>query len=129
LSKPLVTAQGGCHCGAVRFTIAAEQDSEMLDCNCSICSMSGYLHLFVRHENFELLSGRDCLTSYRFGSGKAEHIFCKKCGVKSFYQPRSHPKSFSVNFNCLEQNHGLRTTITPFNGRNWDAAAAEKGLG
>ena len=35
--------------------------------------------------------GREALISYRFGSGAADHLFCGTCGVKSFYQPRSHP--------------------------------------
>lgn len=129
LSDSLVKATGGCHCGAVRFSIAAAQDSEMLQCNCSICSRFGYLHLFVLHENFELQSGKHALTSYRFGSQNADHLFCRICGVKSFYQPRSHPDSYSVNFSCLDQGHELRTTITKFDGQNWDKSAAEKGLG
>ena len=45
------------------------------------------------------------LTSYRFGTGAADHLFCRNCGVKSFYQPRSHPDAWSVNANCLDE-HG-----------------------
>ena len=41
--------------------------------------------------------------SYRFGTGAAEHLFCSVCGVKSFYQPRSHPDAWSVNANCLDE--------------------------
>lgn len=94
----------------------------MLDCNCSICAMTGYLHLIVKHDDFTLLQGEDALSRYRFGSGKAEHLFCQQCGVKSFYQPRSHPGAWSVNFNCLDDGHGLTPTIQPFDGRNWEAA-------
>ncbi|MEO9463466.1 MAG: GFA family protein [Marinomonas sp.] len=129
MSDQLAKATGGCHCGAVRFSIATVQDSEMLQCNCSMCSRFGYLHLFVLHENFELQSGKDALTSYRFGSKNADHLFCKICGVKSFYQPRSHPESYSVNFSCLDQGHSIRASITPFDGQNWDKSAAAKGLG
>jgi hypothetical protein len=111
---------GGCHCGAVKFEAECSDDQEMLDCNCSICSATGYIHLFIPHEDFILLSGKDAQTSYRFGSGEAEHLFCKTCGVKCFYQPRSHPDSWSVNYNCLDDGHGLRTTIRKFDGRNWD---------
>lgn len=91
--------------------------------------MSGYLHLFVLHDNFELLSGSDALEDYRFGSGKAGHFFCRRCGIKSFYQPRSHPHAFSVNFHCLDEGHELHPTITPFDGRNWEKSAQSKGLG
>ena len=114
--------QGGCHCGAVRFAIAVEPPLELLDCNCSICSKTGFLHLIVPHENFELLSGQDSLQSYRFGSGAAEHLFCQSCGIKSFYQPRSHPDAWSVHFRCLDPGHGLDPAIRAFDGQNWEQA-------
>lgn len=116
---------GQCHCGAVRFSFALNDNAaELLDCNCSICARSGYLHLIVPHGAFTLLSGADRLTRYRFGSGAAEHLFCAVCGVKSFYQPRSHPDCWSVNFRCLDDGHGLIPTIRAFDGRNWESARA-----
>lgn len=82
--------------------------------------MTGYLHIIVLHGDFELLTGRDALTSYRFGTGSAEHLFCGHCGIKAFYQPRSHPEAWSVNANCLDKP--VELSITPFDGRNWEAA-------
>lgn len=93
-----------------------------LDCNCSVCSMTGFLHIMVPHEEFELISGRGALTSYRFGTRAAEHLFCSICGVKSFYQPRSHPEAWSVNANCLDQPVDM--VIEKFNGRDWERAKA-----
>ena len=82
---------GGCHCRRVRFEVTAPADLEVADCNCSICAMSGYLHLIVPKERFRLLSGADDLATYQFNTGAARHLFCRVCGVKSFYVPRSHP--------------------------------------
>ena len=76
----------------------------------------------VPHTDFELLTGRDTLTSYRFGSGTAEHLFCKVCGIKSFYQPRSHPEAWSVNANCLDDPPEL--ALEQFDGRDWERAKA-----
>ncbi|MDP3675775.1 MAG: GFA family protein [Novosphingobium sp.] len=118
---------GGCHCGAVRFIAEVEPQVELLECNCSLCRHSAYLHLIVPHQRFELLSGADALTSYRFGTGVAEHLFCRTCGVKSFYQPRSHPEAWSVNFRSLDEGHGLTATICDFDGRNWETARKELG--
>lgn len=115
---------GGCHCGAVRFEATVEKTPEMLDCNCSICARTGFLHMFVPHQDFTLLKGDGDLTSYRFGSGQAEHLFCKICGVKSFYQPRSHPDSWSVNYTCLDADHDLQPKIVKFDGQNWEASKA-----
>ena len=118
---------GGCHCGAVRFEAEVPAKVEVLDCNCSICSMTGFLHLMVPHEHFRLLSGGDKLTSYRFGTGAAEHLFCSVCGVKSFYQPRSHPEAWSVNLNAVDDRSKLQVTVTRFDGRNWERSAAALG--
>lgn len=121
----IVEAQGGCHCGAVRFRISLPRPHvELLDCNCSMCSRTGFLHLIVPHSDFELLTLQQALTSYRFGTGAAEHLFCSLCGVKAFYQPRSHPEAWSVNFRCLDDGHGLTSSVNRFDGRNWEDARA-----
>lgn len=114
---------GGCHCGRVRFEAkVGDPPLDVLDCNCSACSLTGFLHLIVPHEDFTLLSGGDALVSYRFGTGAANHLFCGTCGVKSFYQPRSHPDAWSVNARCLDEPIAL--TVIPFDGRHWEQARA-----
>ena len=90
------------------------------DCNCSICSKSGYLHLIVPKSRFKLLSGSDALTTYRFNTGTAKHLFCSTCGVKSFYVPRSHPDGYSVNARCLDSGTIREMTVTKFNGQEWE---------
>ena len=116
---------GGCHCGTVRFEIEAPAKIEVHDCNCSICCLTGYLHLIVPESSFRLVSGRDALISYRFNTGVADHLFCKVCGIKSFYRPRSHPSSFSVNARCLDTGTVEQQTVLPFDGANWEAHIAE----
>lgn len=116
--------EGGCHCGDVRFAVEIEPLVELLVCNCSICSMTGFRHLILAADQFALLSGQDCVSSYRFGTGQAEHLFCRRCGVKSFYRPRSHPEGWSVNFSCLDRQEEIETIERPFDGRNWEAARA-----
>jgi len=116
----LLTHQGGCHCGAVTIEVDAPAELTVRDCNCSICAKSGYLHLIVPAERFRLLSGRESLTSYRFNSGVADHLFCKICGIKSFYVPRSHPDGYSVNLRCLDPSQIADVEIVPFDGANWE---------
>ncbi len=115
---------GGCHCGAIRFEATVPAAPQLLQCNCSICAFTGFLHLIVPHRDFTLVGGDDELSPYQFGSRQAVHLFCRHCGVKSFYQPRSHPDSWSVNYNCLDSGHGLEPGIISFDGRNWEAAKA-----
>ena len=95
------TYQGGCHCGRVRFRVTADL-SRVTECNCSICSKKGFLHLIVPPEAFELLSGKDALTTYRFNTGIAQHTFCATCGIHPFYVPRSDPDKIDVNARCLD---------------------------
>jgi hypothetical protein len=85
----MLTMEGGCHCGRVRFRITA--DLAVIDCNCSICIKKGILHLIVPPERFELISGKDDLTTYEFNTKTAKHTFCKHCGIHPFYVPRSDP--------------------------------------
>lgn len=115
---------GGCHCRKVRFEAEVPARVEVLDCNCSICAATGFRHLIVPHSDFRLLSGAEALVSYRFGSGAANHLFCGTCGIKSFYQPRSHPQAWSVNLNAIEDVSGLDIAVRAFDGRNWEAAKA-----
>jgi hypothetical protein len=123
-ANPRLTVAGGCHCRAVRFEADVPAAVEVLACNCSICAATGFRHLIVPHADFRLLSGGERLTSYRFGTGAANHLFCAVCGIKSFYQPRSHPDAWSVNLNALDDPSVLAVTITRFDGRDWEAAKA-----
>jgi hypothetical protein len=120
---PLVTHRGGCHCGAVAFEVEAAARLVVQECNCSICTASGYWHLIVPGARFRLLRGREALSDYTFGTGVARHLFCRTCGVKSFYVPRSNPDGYSVNARCLDRSTVEAITVEPFDGRNWEAAA------
>ena len=115
---------GGCHFGRVRFEVDAPARIEVLDCNCSICRRTGYLHLIVPRARFRLLAGESSLTCYQFNTGAAQHLFCSCCGIKSFYVPRSHPDSWSVNARCLEPGTVEAMAVTPFDGQDWEGAAA-----
>ena len=120
-SVPLIEHTGSCHCGRVRFSVRASAELEVSECNCSICSRTGYLHLVVPADRFQLLAGREALTTYTFNTQTAQHLFCSVCGIKSFYVPRSHPDGYSVNARCLEPETIASLRVRPFNGREWEA--------
>lgn len=117
--QALNTYQGGCHCGRVRFEVIINK-YEAIDCNCSICSKKGFLHLIVPSENFTLLQGNDYLTTYTFNTKIAKHTFCRVCGIHAFYQPRSHPNSIDVNIRCLDEKIISKFDIKAFDGANWE---------
>ena len=117
----MITHRGGCHCGLVRFEVIAPKNLSVSECNCSMCSKAGYLHLIVPAARFKLLSGNDALTTYSFNTRTAKHLFCSVCGIKSFYVPRSHPDGISVNARCIDSGTIEKLTVTPLNGREWEA--------
>jgi hypothetical protein len=121
----MATHTGGCHCGRVRFEVIAPAKLEVADCNCSICSKYGYLHLIVPADRFKLISNREALTTYSFNTHVAKHFFCSTCGVKSFYIPRSHPDGISVNVRCIDSDTIESISVKPFDGRNWEKGRAE----
>lgn len=84
--------------------------------------MSGFLHVIARKDDFRLITDIEELTTYRFNTDTARHLFCPGCGVKSFYMPRSHPDGFSVNLRCLENVNYDDISIQPFDGENWETA-------
>jgi hypothetical protein len=116
----MITHTGSCHCGRVRFEAVAPAKIEVSECNCSMCSKAGFLHLIVPEDRFKLLSGSEVLTTYRFNTETANHLFCLVCGIKSFYVPRSHPDGFSVNARCLDSETVEEITVTQINGRDWE---------
>jgi hypothetical protein len=123
-SDSLVTHRGGCHCRRVRFEVDTPAQLEVLECNCSICRMSGFLHLIVPAAHFRLTAGADALSEYTFNTGAARHLFCRHCGIKSFYVPRSHPDGFDVNARCLDEGTVTGMAIAAFDDNNREAATA-----
>lgn len=124
MSAPFVTHHGGCHCGAVRIEVDASACIAALECNCSICRKTAFLHLIVPATRFRLVAGREHLIEYTFNSGVARHFFCRTCGVKAFYVPRSHPDGFDVNVRCLDAATIAGVEVTPFDDNDRDAETA-----
>ncbi len=118
------TIEGGCHCGRVRFTVQATRPLRVLDCNCSICRMTGFLHLIVPKSAFAISAGESELTEYRFNTGVARHYFCRHCGVKPFYVPRSNPDGIDVNVRCLQGLASDELVVEQFDDNDRDAATA-----
>ncbi len=115
------TMDGGCHCGRVRFRVTADLD-QVTECNCSVCTKKGILHLIVAPDQFELLAGKDDLTTYEFNTRIAKHTFCRHCGMHPFYVPRSDPDKVDVNARCLDGIDPAALAPKRFDGRNWETA-------
>lgn len=110
---------GGCHCGAVRYSVEIDLTKPVIACNCSICQSTGTLLSFVPAESFKLETGEDSLTDYQFNKKVIHHLFCKVCGVRSFARGKG-PKgpTVAVNTRCLDGVNLEALQVTHFDGRS-----------
>lgn len=74
---------GGCQCGAVAYEVDLDLDQTMT-CNCSRCQRLGAVLAFTPRDGFDLRSGAENLTEYRFNTHEIAHLFCKTCGIQCF---------------------------------------------
>jgi len=81
----------------------------------------------VRPEQFNLITGKEQLSLYQFGTKEAKHYFCTVCGIHPFSNPRAAPDMVSINVRCLD-NFDLESkeyAVVKFDGRHWQEAVAE----
>ena len=94
---------GRCHCGTVRFEATLVDDLESVRrCTCSYCRMRGAVVASAAMGGIVIREGEDALTTYRFGTGTAQHFFCSRCGIYTHHQRRSNPNQYGVNVACLD---------------------------
>ena len=117
------TYNGSCSCSKVTFEVRTEL-TRISKCNCSICTKKGIIHHVVDQNQFNLISGKDNLSLYQFGTMRAKHYFCKHCGIHLFNNPRTYPEKVSVNVNCLDDFDLEKEMpkVVKFDGRNWEEA-------
>jgi len=111
---------GGCHCGAVRYRVGGKIEWAVT-CNCSICSKTGTMLTFVPDAQFELLSGADALSDYQFGRRNIHHLFCKRCGIRSFARgrkPGNGEPMVAVNVRCVDDVDLAAIPVKQFDGKS-----------
>ena len=110
---------GGCHCGAVRYTVELDLSQPVISCNCSMCGRSGTLLTFAPAEKFHLEKGSDSLTDYQFNKHVIHHVFCKTCGIKPYAHGRGRSgEMIAINVRCLDNVEPSQLQIKEFDGRS-----------
>lgn len=115
----ITTYTGGCHCGAVHYQVALKLEGA-ITCNCSICQKTGTMLVFAPAARFELQRGDDALVDYQFGKKHIHHLFCGRCGVRSFARgagPDGTPM-VAVNVRCLDDVDLSAVTVRHHDGRS-----------
>lgn len=102
-----VDLTGGCHCGIITYALSwPEKDLPIpaRSCTCSFCTKHN--NRYTSHPKARLkvrFADGELISRYRFGTGSADFIFCKRCGVMPLLTTEIDGKVFSlVNVNSLD---------------------------
>ena len=111
--------KGSCHCGNIAFEVEGDL-TQVIECNCSICSKKGALLWMLPRESLHLFSPEEDLGTYTFNKHKVRHRFCPKCGIHPFGEgiDPSGNRRVAINVRCLEDVDLSALTIKPFDGRS-----------
>lgn len=120
----MVSHKGACHCGAVAFEFVARSELLQIMCNCSMCKMKQNVHAIVPAARFRLQRGKNAISQYTFNTHQAKHLFCKRCGVESFFIPRTNPDGIAVTVACVDQSTVDSIKTEFFDGEHWEQAFA-----
>jgi len=113
---------GSCHCGTVRFRVAAEL-TELTTCDCSLCTKRNALMAKVPEQALSILAGEDALTLYEWNTRKAKHYFCSRCGIYVFHRKRAAPDHFGLNVFCLAEFDPSSLPVRATEGANMTVVA------
>ena len=89
----------------------------------------GFQGFVIEKSALTSLEGRENLEVYRFGTGTAQHMFCKSCGISPLTVPRSYPEGYNINSRCLEKDTVRSVHVTPRDGQNWEQEMAKGNAG
>ncbi len=110
---------GGCHCGNLRLTLRLSEPPEAVrlrSCQCSFCRAhatrttsdpNGAVEVWA--ENWSLVE------SYRFGTGTADFLICRRCGVYigAFCETEGGARAV-INTNALDDRARFAGEPTPY---------------
>lgn len=98
---------GSCHCGNVRFDLLWEPEPAQIParaCGCTFCVKHGGVWTSYPAGALRVRIGDEALVSrYRFGTGTAEFLICRNCGVVPVVTSQIDDRTFAVvNVNTFE---------------------------
>ena len=90
-----------CHCGNIELEVTAEL-ADVVECNCSICVRSGFLHWYVPPDQVKLVHPSPLLSTYSWRSITGGQHFCPRCGTAVIRTSTQFPPPVSINARCIE---------------------------
>ncbi len=110
---------GSCHCKAVQFNFEADEITQALQCNCSICIRKNAIMSLAKIEESKMkIVGSEHLGNYQWGDKDVNHYFCKNCGIYPFHNTTFEPITYRINLGCIDGIHSRDLSIKYFDGKN-----------
>jgi len=91
-----------CHCRTVEIQVDTDLDN-IKQCNCSICKRKNAKMNLIPKDSIKIVKGKNNLSSYKFNTMKAEHFFCKTCGIYTHHNRRNDPNGVGINIGCIDE--------------------------
>ena len=104
-----------CHCRRVRFEVDADL-GDVVECNCSTCGRSGFLHWRVPGKAVRPVTEGQGLSTYVWRAAAEGQHFCPVCGVHML-RPGYADGAVSVNARCIEGIDVFTLKVGRFDGR------------
>ena len=95
--------RASCHCGAV--VIEADLNmplSQAKRCNCSFCKRRQAANVSAPAATLKVIKGEEALVLYSWGEHKAQHWFCKTCGIYTHHHRKFMPDEVGINVGCID---------------------------
>jgi hypothetical protein len=104
-----------CHCGSIRIEVDAEL-TDLVECNCSTCARSGFLHWYVPKATVRLITESRNLSTYIWRGITEGHHFCPICGIALMRSGYPNDR-VSINARCLDAVDIFTLTPQRYDGR------------
>ena len=110
--------KGSCHCGNISFEVRGLL-TEVIQCNCSICSKRGALMWFVSKADFHLITPKDNYTTYTFNTHTINHRICPSCGCAPFEESvdKEGLATVAINARCIDNLDLASLNIIQYDGK------------
>jgi hypothetical protein len=105
---------GGCLCGAIRYTVSAPV-TELRACHCTNCQKAsgagGSVNAMMASAAFKITQGTPKRYTAVADSGRTLHrYFCGDCGSPLYSQRAATPETLSIRAGTLDGAGGLKIT-------------------
>ncbi len=120
---------GKCLCGSVEVKINGPI-TDIIHCHCSLCRKnSGTAYAtngFINANEFEIVTGKELLTSFSFKPGRNRH-FCSKCGSPVYSSNEQAPNRYRIRLGLIDSDIEERPISHNFvtSKANWEELDAE----